>query len=118
VADLTLADNVLCLNCWAYLGASAFIVVDWSGTSLATAKVGVTGTAGFGFDFQMVGLGEGTTQTLSATKTLFSVPECVGPITIASILTITPTCILESTVIRFRSTIIPHLQFFKIVVEL
>lgn len=54
------ADNFVCTNCWAYLGASAFVVVDWSGTSLVTAKVGVTGTAGFGFNLAMQGQGSGT----------------------------------------------------------
>jgi len=97
------------------LGASAFVVVEWSGTALKTAQIGVTGTAGFSFDLQMTGLGEGTTQTLSGTKTLFNVPECVPPIRIASILTITPTCILESTVLLFRLTFISASVISKVV---
>jgi hypothetical protein len=93
------ADNFICKNCWAYLGASAFVVVDWTDSgSLGTAKVGVTGTAGFGFELILTGQGAGTQQSIQGTKILSTVPKCIGTITIGGILSITPTCVFESTV--------------------
>ena len=38
---VTGSDNIICKNCWVYLGATAFIVVDWSTSfGLDTAMIG------------------------------------------------------------------------------
>jgi hypothetical protein len=89
-------NNIVCVNCFAYLGASAFVVVDWDGTSLVKALIGVTGEAAFEFDYQITA--SSVPQSLSTTKTLLSVPKCVGVIVVAGIVVITPTCVLEGTV--------------------
>ena len=45
--------QVVCKDCFAYLGATAFVVVDWDGLSLAEMRAGITGNAAFNYDLEM-----------------------------------------------------------------
>ena len=88
--------EVTCTDCFAYVGATAFVVVDWdtSAWSIDVLKGGVTGTAAFNFDFKVSTI----TRSFSSQIDLVTIDNCVPTITLYSIATISSKCVLSSTV--------------------
>ena len=41
------------VDCWAYVGATAFFVMNWEGWSVGDLEAGVSGTAGFNFELEV-----------------------------------------------------------------
>ena len=69
-------SEVKCTNCWAYVGATAFFVVNWEGTDLAQMEAGVSGTTGFNFELDVASSAFAT----SSSTVLASSSQCVPDI--------------------------------------
>ena len=75
------------MNCWAYIGATAFFVINWEGSSLTGGELegGVKGEMGFNMDFVV---DKFENKKFSAETELVRVDECTSPIYIYGVVTI------------------------------
>ena len=84
--------EVYCKDCWAYVGATAFLVVDWNRYTLAINQfqLGVNGAVGYNFDISASSYSSTEAKSVELLRNTY----CIGTISIGTFVSIQSTCVL------------------------
>ena len=86
------ASNIKCINCYAYLGATVWMIADWGDRTSFLAGIG--GSVGYNFDLQV----SSGSSSFSSTQTLSSVNHCIPTISLyGGLIQLRSDCVLEAS---------------------